>query len=124
MILNDREFQLEFNLFAYGKIAEICPEKKFANIGALIDCGTAEEMKNYFRIAEILNDAYVTRIEKTKPGQTAPRLSAYLADNPEVKMWLPHAEYRELQSAVNDAITEGRTVTVESEPPKSDGKNV
>lgn len=123
MKINGNEYSFDLTVSAYLKIAELSPDKSFEKYVQLTDPeftpSEIERFKNTLAAAIIMNDAYVRKIEREHPGQTAPRLSAIPEEDLFDMMTLK--EWNNLQIELSKTIAAGEHVTIKATPPEESG---
>lgn len=119
MKINGKERGFFYNVYASGKIAELCPDKSINNIDALFS-DDATGGVNLPKVARILNEADELR----KVWEAKARGETYVADilEEEELYVLPMYEAQEMQMACFEAIRAGSVREVETQPVKKTGK--
>lgn len=117
MIINGKERKFGLTIEASEKIAELCENKDFSNLASLFNGKTFNEsIRNTIKLAIIMDNAY----QDQKAYYDSEYTVDYLTEDDFKHLNIN--EINRLTEGLMEAINEGTSTSVETEPVKSTGK--
>lgn len=120
-----KRYDLFFDVRARIKIANLCKDKKFENIGSLFDCAESDRIKNILRLIKILSNSAEYRKRKAQGLEVNIDADYNIIDITENDMLdMMSYEIDELEEQIAEAIAAGTKRTVEAKEGKGKKKVV
>lgn len=117
MIIRGKERRFELNVQSHEEIAKHLRDEDFANFGELYQHGSLATIKADIMIAISMNRAFEDHRAFDNPDYKP----EYLTE--EDFRFFTQGQIAELEKELTAAMEEGSRVTVETEEPKTSGKN-
>lgn len=117
MIIKGKERRFELNVQSHEEIAKHLRDEDFANFGELYQRGSLATIKADIMLAITMNRAFEDHRAYDNPDYKP----EYLTE--EDFRFFSQAQLAELESELTKAMNAGNEISVETEEPKTSGKN-